>query len=90
MLAMLLIVLVTAVCGVLLGVSSKVSVLFPGIAIIVCAGGAHMALYGDAWSLVPTIGSIVSLQVGYAMGAILVDRLLQPNSSKSKSVTRAQ
>lgn len=92
MAAMLLIVivLVTVVCGVVLGMFSKVLVLFPGFAVILCAGGAHTVLYGDPLSLVPTVGALVSLQVGYLIGAVIEDKLLRPDSSRSQSITRVQ
>lgn len=85
---MLLVVLAAIACGVPLGVFFRVYVLFFASAIILCVGAECAVAYGDLWLIVPTLASVVSVQMGYVIGAVVMDGVQRTDQSGSPPLAR--
>lgn len=88
---MLLIASVAAVaCGMALGLVFKVFILFLVSAVIVGAGGAHVAVYSDFSLLVPVAAVIVCVQVGYFISGIIENIVRGANPSGPGPAARSR
>jgi hypothetical protein len=80
---LLLAILVSFVCGVLVGMVYRVYMLIPCLIALVCAGAAHFVVHGTWWSFAIQAAAIVALEAGYVIG-LIVDEWRQPGSPGSR------